>query len=211
MKTRNIMLIVFGILTIGVVVLLILSIPEDAPLHREEAGFLEGAPTWEQGQLPLVVYATTYRASEFSEHGELVPPDSDDLDTVKDVISVVNRRLGFTAFRLAVVPSHDILNPEVPLVLGAPVEVGVGGAGGHAQIRLFGITADDCEIETRNTGTSELLWLTLYHEFGHCLGLAHDDFEQSIMRPVQSPTPDGVIPPWFSDHDRRIIRERYMR
>jgi len=55
----------------------------------------------------------------------------------------------------------------------------------------------------------ELLNLTIHHELGHCLGLAHDDFEQSIMRREQSPTPWGQLPPWISDDDRALVRSLY--
>ena len=54
-----------------------------------------------------------------------------------------------------------------------------------------------------------MLKLVLYHEFGHCLGLAHDDYPKSIMYPTMTPIPDGIQPPWFSDYDRRLLRDLY--
>jgi predicted Zn-dependent protease len=70
---------------------------------------------------------------------------------------------------------------------------------------------EECEVWTMNVvGPNDLEWLTTYHEMGHCLGLAHDDYEQSIMHPVQRPTADATIPPWISDYDRDLLRERYM-
>lgn len=151
---------------------------------------------WARDAFPLTVNAMTY-TSEGNE-------DADGDNTVGNVIDVVNSRLDFEALTWA-----DGEEADIVIVVGVPFDETWEDPGGHFVLSGSGSTYTRCEIQTSNTGTSEMLWLTLYHELGHCLGLEHDDYNQSIMRPEQAPTPDRTIPPWISDHDRAALRELY--
>lgn len=169
---------------------------------HEEPGLIEGVPTWEPGDFPLAIEVSSYRADAPVPGGT-----QSDRMAVARVVSRVNRRLGFDAFRVPQRGSAETI--RVVLVIGVPYDATWDGPGGDSQIRISGGRAGVCEIRTSNTGTNELLALTIYHELGHCLGLAHDDFDDSIMRAVQRPTPDRQIPPWFTDYDRELLRDLY--
>lgn len=150
------------------------------------------ARRWESA--PLDVFAAGY--------GDGL--DSDERGSLESAIATTNRRLGFTAFRL-----KDDGSAPVIAIIGVPSEPGWMDPGGTAVLRSDGDQITGCRIETSNTGTLEILTLTLRHELGHCLNLAHDDFERSIMRPTQRHVPDGEIGPWITDADRAALRELY--
>lgn len=157
---------------------------------HEEPGLMPDAVTWPRDRFPLTVCPEAYLDT------------SDDLleavTAVGEASDVINDRLGFPALE---VRTDDC---DVRVTVGVPTEPGME-PGGDARIAHGPI----CHVRTANTGTSELRHLVLQHELGHCLGLAHDDFETSIMRPVQTPTPDRTFPPRITDHDRDLLRALY--
>lgn len=164
-------------------------------LTHEEPGLMDEDKRW--AQMPLGVSCDGYAG----------PPDGD-CNLVEGVVEDINRRLGYDALIFA----GEGYTPEAEIVvtLGVPAEPGWMDPGGDATLAYSGNTYTRCDIRTSNTGTTEMLVLVLHHELGHCLGLAHDDFEQSIMRPVQTPTPDRTIPPWITDADRSLLRSIYV-
>ena len=185
---KKLTLIGFAVFTALTITLLVVFI-----VGHEEPTFIVDAPQWQHDDFPLPVEVRAY-----------VPGGQvDALRAAVSAIVLTNTRLGFGAFRLT------DGEPKVTITIGVPVEAGAD-AGGHSRIHHTGGRAEVCEVETANTGTLEVLGLTLRHELGHCLGLAHDDYGQSIMRPEQSPVPNREIGPWLSDDDRAAVRARYL-
>ena len=164
-----------------------------------EPGFVSPENAWDQDTIDALA-GLTVGCSNYA--GGL-----EGCDVADDATETVNDRLGFSMFRYM----GTFPDAEVQIVIGVPSEQGWMDPGGHTTLTGTGTTYEHCEVVTSNTGTAELLFLTLYHELGHCLGLAHDDYEQSIMRPTQTSTPDRTIPPWISDFDRGLLRDKYRR
>jgi predicted Zn-dependent protease len=149
-----------------------------------EPGLMEDAPQWRPTDFPL---ATCQRA--------YVSGATTGID-VQKAIQTINSRLGFQAF-----VSSDS-SCRVDITLGVPAEMGWMDPGGDARF-TDSMNTMRCEVRTSNV-QGELLGLVLQHELGHCLGLAHDDYEQSIMRRVQNHTVRG-LPPWISDSDKSLL------
>jgi len=137
--------------------------------------------------------------------------EPDVCDVARGAVEVVNGRLGFAMLEWR---GRHVGHSDIEVTMRAPVEVGsdgpCGAPGECFELEGSAGTYDSCAVRTMNvSGAGDLEWLVAYHGLGHCLGLAHDDYEQSIMRPVQRPTPDRTIPPWISDFDRRLLRDLY--
>ncbi|MGD9749443.1 MAG: matrixin family metalloprotease, partial [Acidimicrobiia bacterium] len=156
---------------------------------HEEPTFRSDAIQWAPEDFPLEVCASDRR-------GQL------DDGPIRYVVQTVNQRLDMAA--LAYVGASE--GCDVVITMGVPAEPGWMDPGGEARWRPGGRV---CYVSVSNVH-GEMVTLVLYHELGHCLGLDHDDYDQSIMRPVQRETPDRAIPPWISDADRAAIRARYL-
>lgn len=164
-------------------------------LYTREPGLIDQVPQWKVGDFPLRLCATTYPNSSLS---------STHKSAVQTTISWINKRLGGEYF------TYVKEKCTVEVQLDAPIESGWRDPGGHSALQHSGAVATKCLVETGGTaGAGDLTLLVLYHELGHCLGLAHDESASSIMSPVQVETPDGAFPPWFSDADRSLIRKLY--
>lgn len=194
LKSWKFMVGFFVVLTVVVVVSLVYGITT-----HTEPGFLPDVPRWERTDFPLGVCASSYANAERME--------GDDFEALNHAISTTNERLGFHALERArnCTPS---LPPQVVVTIGVPHESDWGDMAGSAEIAHREGHAYQCAVITTNV-FGEMLSLVLQHEFGHCFGLAHDDFNLSIMRPVQGETPDGAFPPRITDSDRELLRETY--
>jgi len=175
-------------------------------LTHNEPVYIENVPRWERDDFPLWVMTRTYTVEP--ELGTRLP-SGDHATAIETAIDWANHRLGFTAFA-GVESPEDTRGPLVSIIIGVPHEPGWMDASGTSRLHHNDGHASICDIATSNVGSGETLVLVLYHELGHCLGLAHDDFSQSIMYPtIQSPWPSGTIPPWISDVDRSRLRADY--
>lgn len=172
---------------------------------HQEAGLMEGFEPWPQ--TPVRVCVSSYAIQPRAE--------SADLENASYVVGVINRRVGLDLLSIVdpTAPHPGVRDCNIILTYGVPHEVvldppsrnrwTVVDEGGAAEFR-----DGYCMAATTNV-FGEVQTLVVMHELGHCLGLAHDDFDPSIMRPVQRPTPDRTIPPWISDHDRELLRGIY--
>lgn len=195
-KSWKFMAIIFGVLTVVSIAGVVVGV-----MTHEEPGLMENVPQWNRGDFPLGVCARTYS----------VEAQDTDLSTEHDAvlqyaISTTNSRLGFTAFRRIWRGSGE--RCLVFMVLDEPQDsVTWMDRGGDALLdqRHGSLT---CDVRVSNV-FGELLDLVIQHELGHCLGLDHDSYDASIMRPTQHETPAGQFPPRLSDHDREILRRLY--
>ena len=184
--------VVFAIAVVGVVV---------GVITHTEPGLQPDVPRWARADFPLSVCVANDDKPDVGTH-------NDRLVNMMHAIDITNARLGFDVFRMT-----QGSECQVMVLFNVPYEAGVwDGPGGNSEIVHHGGRAFLCRIETSNVA-GELLGLTLEHEFGHCLGLAHDDFASSIMRdpdlyPMRS-TPSGQFPPRITDHDRELLRGMY--
>lgn len=193
MKEQAVIVGVAIALAVGVGALIVYGIAT-----HSEPGLHPDLPRWERSQFPLRILGSTYSAegARPMRHRGLV---------VDSVMRDVNAQLGFEAFTWA----DDGMNYQVEIVLGVPRDATWADAGGDAIVVSRQGRAERCHVRTSNTGTDAMLGLVLAHELGHCLGLDHDDYDASIMRPVQRQVVDLAALPRFSDFDTGLIRSRY--
>lgn len=183
-KIANIVTVVFVIL---LALAAIAGVIYGVTTHTEP-GLDPRAITWPRDRFPLRVCSSSYAG------------DFDAAPIVATALDVTNDRLGFEVLASSREDACDVL-----VILGVPAEEGWMDPGGDAH---FG-HGPTCTIRTSNTGTTEIRGLVIQHEIGHCLGLDHDDFEGSIMRRVQTSTPDRTFAPRITDTDRDTLRELY--
>lgn len=195
-KSWKFMAIAIAVLFAVVIVLLVIGITT-----HTEPGLQPDVPRWSRGDFPLSVCAAHDDEPDAGEH-------NDRLASLTYAIETINSRLGFGVFRFTVEGEC-----QVHFLFNVPYEAGEwDGPGGDSEIVHSGGRATLCRVETSNVA-GELLTLTVEHELGHCLGLAHDDFASSIMRdpdlyPMES-TPDRQFPPRITDFDRNLLRGMY--
>lgn len=188
MLKRHWMTIVVAVLGLVAIVLVVVGVAT-----HEEPTFRDDAIAWERSDFPLEVCADDVRATAHDgARGELA-----------HAIRVTNARLGFAA--LVASPGEAC---DVRVTFGVAAEAGGEWVepGGYAR---WDHGEKFCDVGIVNV-VGELMQLAIQHELGHCLGLDHDSWEGSIMRPVQSETPMGELPPWISDTDRKAIRDRWL-
>lgn len=141
------------------------------------------------------------------------PHASDPRAATRGVVETINHRLGFELLQFDSGECGE--NVDICVTTGVAHEPGfmdTSGSAAHFAVDVDGeLPVLHCEARTSNTGTRELLGLVLQHELLHCMGLAHDDFDSSIMRETQRSTPDREFPPRITDSDRDLLRSMYMQ
>jgi hypothetical protein len=140
---------------------------------------------------------------------------------VPSVMGRINHRLGYEVlvrddpFDQCSESSQICVRLNVAASVGTPMT----DANGDAQHFNTEDSGLHCDARTWNTGTGEATSIALRHEILHCLGLAHDHYEQSIMcgsRPYNGREDCTLrghyegFSPTISDHDRRVLRELYL-
>jgi len=209
-KTRNILMyvavgIIFVAALVGVIYAVVMhykTLGTDEHFSHNENGYMEDWHQWEPGDFPLQLSTNVYT----SEGQAIVRSQS---ERAIRAAERWNNAAGVELFYVDDWMGQDGGRARVFINIGVPAEPGWMDPGGTAEI----VTEEDgwqhCLIQTSNTGTDEILFYVIMHELGHCLGLAHDTWEGSIMREVQSSPADLRNSPRVSDHDEALLRNRY--
>jgi hypothetical protein len=166
--------------------------------HREPAFMPEGPLFISPRMHPPDVCVRTYSMT-LDDGGPMAL--ASDRNFADGVVVGINRRLGFEMYRMS-----DSLACDVIVTFGVPAQQGWQDPGGSATLNHG---QETCDVDISNVPTDELRWNVLEHELGHCMGLAHDEEETSIMRRVQRPVAEGEYPPRISDSDRDTLRHVY--
>lgn len=178
------MALAFGALLVLSVLVLVLAIGN----HTEPT--FAGPERW--GHVPLTVSCSEHCAAP------------------EEAVAAINRRLGFEMLQWQ--PEHP--DADIQVAMRTAFTVGSGEPGGKARRIMADGRLTKCSVSVlpQNPDT-DLEWLVVYHELGHCMGLAHDCYLQSIMCggaccSLES-TAMGSLPSWISDADRRALRQAY--
>jgi hypothetical protein len=139
-----------------------------------------------------------------------VSDESEESSEIQSAIEVVNSQMGCELLRFVPRSQQGMSTPRVQVRLNdivTPRIDRVGGLTNHGRISNGEMYAS---VSTFMLTDSYMVMRTLVHEFGHVLGLAHDDFRSSIMYPEQTSSEqlDFIM---FSDHDRNLIHNLYCR
>lgn len=151
---------------------------------------------WKKSQLPLPVYI------DFDEHA-----NKNYRESVIGAMKMWNQEIG-EVFALAEAPDKALVT-----VRWGAIEVNAAAEGKHSGgwTRHLGGLSGPTRAEVVLTEPSGVHAVMRYaaHEFGHVLGLAHDEAPRSIMYPVQpgQTTEMSFILP--SDFDKKLLRGLY--
>lgn len=184
-KARNVvMAVAVGLLFATVIMMLVLR--WTGVWVEEEAGFLDDHPGWES--TPVHV-------------------SGEDPEAMAAAIDAINEQLDCPML------VHDHTAPSIIVLFGVPHEPGWMDTAGDAEYGRDDTRSSPtyCRVRIGNTGTSDLTHMVLVHELLHCLGLAHDDFDASVMRERQRRDISLANQVRVTDHDRALLNERYCR
>lgn len=189
-----------GILLVVAIVMLVIAITQD-----DDPGFVNPDNRW--AYVPISVRCENYDGSAAR------------CERVVEAIDAINDRVGVELFLYQeLAPAADPGSADIDVTIGVPQSV-VESNGHDVSPRHRGgfsvLTGENqiythCGVQTSNSGNDEMAFLVLYHELGcHCLGLAHDESDESICRPVQRPSESLAGRAWLNDHDRQLLRDKY--
>jgi hypothetical protein len=158
--------------------------------------FMPVYPHFERSEVPLTVCVSAYEgdavgARKLADYA---------------ITTAYTDRLGFKLYTMQPAGSQEC---DATLIVGVPAEAGWRDPAGTCEFDPTQITGTRCQMATSNTGQDDMTTLAIEHELGHCAGLAHDDWIGSIMYPELHETPIGEFPPWLSDHERELLRQRF--
>ena len=156
-----------------------------------ESGFSSKAYKWNKKDFPLPVGIV----NEDPKLSQL------NREALRSAVSITNNRLGFQAFQISSAGAFWYERVRITVEFQVPYEKDKMEHSGLATCMQ-----DFCRVQICNVGTLAGTVLALRHELGHVLGLAHDDFEDSLMY-------EGGLNEnqqyRLTDYDRSIIRARY--
>jgi len=156
---------------------------------HKEAGFTPGGSSrWERPDFPLTIFVADQDEKW----------DDENREALHGAVGTINFRLGFPAFKVV---GTDRPDPKISMQLQVPYEEGKMETSGLATCKKGW-----CKVEICNVPTVTEMTLAIRHELGHVLGLAHDDFEDSLMFGGELNSDQQYR---LTDYDRSIIRARY--
>jgi hypothetical protein len=206
-KSKTFLTVAVACITVLALVFVVVGV-----LTHDEPTLINGVPRWERTDFRLGVSAMVY-APGYPEVAM-----GDDREVVESAMRNINHRLGFKALEWSGSSGRPdiVITMHAPTVLGDPPEEDafeIRAAGGLSRILHENGRAIECHVLTSNTARVDVTLLAVEHEIGHCLGLAHDPYGNSIMRdpdvyPMEA-TPPGEFPPRITDADRRVLRRLY--
>lgn len=144
---------------------------------------------WEKEQMPLTYYVN------FDMHHQVYT------DSVVKAVGLWNSEIG-AVFKRVDKPTDAI----VMVTWGSvPKEGHSGGFTSHTgQIGPTG-----AQVVITEPSDIHAVYRYAAHEFGHVLGLAHDEAPRSIMYPIQPGMTEDMTFVLPSDYDKKLLRELY--
>lgn len=162
---------------------------------------------WPTGQIPITI-ATT------DQDGATISSDSPRGRILERTIRDLNSQVGFALFRW--IPEGTV-SADAVVYFGEAIEARNHGdaeptspPGYVTHNRAGNALVASVHIRSDVESSDELLFRVLQHELLHIAGLAHDEFELSIMYPI---TRDELSGPMSAGHvtdvDRDLLRSLY--
>jgi len=158
---------------------------------------------WPQKQIPLSL-------APISSEGELLDENSDEVRALQHTVEDLNQQLGFDLYR--VVSGVHASNAEVHF--GAAFV----GSNSPPPGRVFHTRTGTnlrgyVYLRSDVVSVERTLYLVLRHELLHLAGLAHDDFNLSVMFPItrEDWNSDHMSQAHVTDYDIDLLQSKYMR
>ncbi len=148
---------------------------------------------WKKDQLPL-----TYFIAFGEDH-------KDYIDSVVKGAGMWNREIGREVFKRA----DKEEGATVQVVWGSVPSQ--GHAGGHTTHTGGPDGPTGAKVVLSNPSDVHAVYRYAAHEWGHVLGLAHDEAPRSIMYPTQPDVTDKIDFVLPSDFDKKILKEAYSQ
>jgi hypothetical protein len=176
---------------------------------HKEAGFMEVC--WQRGQ---AVYTGCDATLELKWAKEAVPlPVHLELDAHAEKNYKESIVKGFELWNKEVGPVFKFVDKKAD----ARVFVTWGSqqpgshAGGHTRHEGGEAGPDKAYVEISEPSDVHAVYRYAAHEAGHVLGLGHDEAPRSIMYPVQPGMTEEMTFVLPSDHDKKLLKETYIK